>query len=107
MHSPLIHRAYDSSCRTSPRFARPAPALADRHSGLGCVAGAELELGGGERPRRLCILSAAPWVNVSAKTIRRRSAAGDLRAYRCGKTIRIKTDDLEAMMRPVPSVKDW
>lgn len=34
-------------------------------------------------------------------------AAGELRAYRYGKTIRIKTDDLEAMMRPVPSAKDW
>ena len=60
-----------------------------------------------DRPRWLSISNAASWVNVSAKTIRRRIAAGELRAYRCGKTIRVKTDDLEAMMRPVPSAKDW
>ena len=59
------------------------------------------------RPRWLSITGAAVWVSVSAKTIRRKIAAGELRAYRCGKTIRIKTDDLEAMMRPVPSAKDW
>lgn len=61
----------------------------------------------GERPRWLSIPGAASWVSVSAKTIRRRIAAGDLRAYRCGKSIRVKTDDLEAMMRPVPSAKHW
>ncbi|MFD1251193.1 excisionase family DNA-binding protein [Nocardioides ginsengisoli] len=55
----------------------------------------------------MSITGAAIWVSLSAKTIRRKIAAGELRAYRCGKTIRIKTDDLEAMMRPVPSAKDW
>ena len=60
-----------------------------------------------ERPRWLSITGAAVWVSLSAKTIRRKIAAGELRAYRCGKTIRVKTDDLEAMMRPVPSAKDW
>jgi excisionase family DNA binding protein len=60
-----------------------------------------------ERPRWLSITGAAVWVSLSAKTICRKVAAGELRAYRCGKTIRIKTDDLEAMMRPVPSAKDW
>lgn len=59
------------------------------------------------RPRWLSITGAALWMSVSAKTIRRRIAAGDLRAYRCGKTIRVKTDDLEAMMRPIRSGKDW
>lgn len=60
-----------------------------------------------ERLRWLSITGAAVWVSLSAKTIRRRIAAGELRAYLCGKAIRIKTDDLEAMMRPVPSAKDW
>jgi excisionase family DNA binding protein len=60
-----------------------------------------------DRPRWLSITGAALWVSLSGKTIRRKIAAGELRAYRCGKTIRIKTDDLEAMMRPVPSAKDW
>ncbi|WP_183094062.1 helix-turn-helix domain-containing protein [Nocardioides stalactiti] len=61
----------------------------------------------GEGSRWLSIPAAASWVSLSAKTIRRRIAAGDLRAYRCGKTIRVKTDDLEAMVRPVPSARDW
>ena len=45
-----------------------------------------------DRPRWLSITGAACWVSLSAKTIRRKIAAGELRAYRCGKTIRIKTD---------------
>ncbi len=60
-----------------------------------------------DRPRWLSISAAAAWVSLSVKTIRRRIAAGELRAYKCGNSIRIKTDDLEAMMRPVPSAKDW
>jgi len=59
------------------------------------------------RPRWLSLPAAASWVSLSVKTIRRRIADGELRAYRCGKSIRVKTDDLEAMMRPVPSAKDW
>lgn len=60
-----------------------------------------------DRPRWLSIPAAASWVSLSTKTIRRRIASGDLRAYRCGKSIRVRTDDLEAMMRPVPSANDW
>jgi excisionase family DNA binding protein len=57
-----------------------------------------------EQPRWLTIQSAAVWLDVSTKTIRRRIATGELPAYRCGKRgIRIKTEDLEAMMRPIPS----
>lgn len=44
-----------------------------------------------ERPRWLSITGAALWVSLSAKTIRRKIAAGELRAYRCGKTIRRPT----------------
>jgi excisionase family DNA binding protein len=58
------------------------------------------------QPRWLTIQAAAAWVDVSTKTIRRRIADGDLPAYRCGKRgIRIKTTDLEAMMRPIPSAR--
>ncbi|CAB4735110.1 unannotated protein [freshwater metagenome] len=62
-----------------------------------------------DRPRWLSLPDAAAWVSLSVETIRRRIAAGDLRAYRCGKgkSIRVKTDDLEAMMRPLPSSRDW
>lgn len=43
-----------------------------------------------ERPRWLSITGAALWVSLSAKTIRRKIATGELRAYRCGKTIRAR-----------------
>lgn len=55
----------------------------------------------------MSIAGAALWVSLSAKTIRHKIAVGELRAYRCGKTIRIKTEYLEAMMRPVLSSRDW
>lgn len=59
------------------------------------------------RPRWLSLPAAAIWVDLSVRTLRRKIASGELRAYRCGKIIRVKTDDLEAMMRPVPCAKDW
>lgn len=47
---------------------------------------------------------AADIAGVSPKTIRRRIACGDLPAYRTGKLIRVKVDDVEnAMMRPIPT----
>lgn len=56
--------------------------------------------------RWLTIKTAATILDVSTKTIRRRIATGELPAYRCGKRgIRIKADDLEAMMRPIPSAR--
>ena len=58
-------------------------------------------------PRWLSIAAAAVWVGVSTKTIRRRIADGELPAYRCGGTIRVKTDDVEGMMHPIPSVLEW
>ena len=59
-----------------------------------------------DQPRWLSIAGAAHWVHVSTKTIRRRIADGKLPAYRCTGTIRVKTDDVEAMMRPIPSARD-
>ncbi|PVG84017.1 helix-turn-helix domain-containing protein [Nocardioides gansuensis] len=57
-------------------------------------------------PRWLSIERAAGLLDVSTKTIRRLIASGDLPAYRCGKRgIRIKTTDLESIMRPIPSAK--
>ncbi len=47
---------------------------------------------------------AAEIAGVSTKTIRRRIACGDLPAYRTGKLIRVKVDDVEnAMLRPIPT----
>ena len=62
---------------------------------------------GTDRPRWLSIAAAAVWVGVSTKTIRRRIADGELPAYRCGGTIRIKTDDVEGMMHPIPTAFEW
>ncbi len=48
---------------------------------------------------------AAEIAGVSTKTIRRRIACGDLPAYRTGKLIRVKVDDVEnTMMRPIPTM---
>jgi len=47
---------------------------------------------------------AAEIAGVSTKTIRRRIACSDLPAYRTGKLIRVKVDDVEnAMLRPIPT----
>lgn len=51
---------------------------------------------------------AARVLSVSVKTIRRLIADGDLRAYRCRKrNLRIKVEDLDSVMRLVPSAACW
>jgi len=44
---------------------------------------------------------AAEYLNTSRQTIRRRIADGTLKAYRFGREIRIKLDDLDAMLEPI------
>lgn len=57
------------------------------------------------RPTYLSLADAAAEIGVSTRTMRRMIAAGDLRAHRpAGRQgIRIRTDDLAAAMRPIPS----
>lgn len=52
----------------------------------------------------LTIDQAAERLNCSTDTIRRQIADGKLRAFRFGRSIRIKPRDLERSLRPVTSL---
>jgi excisionase family DNA binding protein len=56
------------------------------------------------RRRYISILEAAEYCGTSHKTIRRRIASGDLKAYRLGDTrvIRIDVADLDRLLHPIP-----
>jgi len=45
----------------------------------------------------------ASYLDVSTRTIRRKIANGELRAYRVGGLIRIDQADLDALIRPIPT----
>ena len=50
---------------------------------------------------------AAARTGMSVKTLRRRVADGSLPAYRTGpRMIRVRSSDVERLMRPIPSVAD-
>lgn len=54
--------------------------------------------------RLVSITEAADYLGVSTKTVRRYLAAGRFEALRAGpKLIRIRQDDLDAMLRPIPT----
>ena len=55
--------------------------------------------------RRLAaITDAAAYADVSTKTIRRRISDGSLTGYRMGpRLIRVDLNDLDAMLRPIPT----
>ena len=44
-------------------------------------------------------------MSVSVKTVRRRIADGTLPAYRCGRVIRVKLEDLDLAFRRIPSAR--
>lgn len=57
-------------------------------------------------PVYLSLLQAAEVMGVCDKTVRRHIAAGRLRAYRCGKKlIRVRLEDVEALMQEIPSAR--
>ena len=58
-------------------------------------------------PRIASIAAAAEHAGVAPKTIRRYIAAGRLTGYRFGpRLIRVDLDELEAMLRPIPTASD-
>lgn len=66
-----------------------------------------IEAAGGTPPparRYISLDDAAEYLAVSPLTVRRRIAAGELPAYRLGRsrTIRLDLADVEKMMRPIP-----
>ena len=57
-------------------------------------------------PVYLSLEQAAEVMSLSVKTIRRRIADGTIPAYQCGRRpIRIRLDELEAALRPIPSAR--
>ena len=57
-------------------------------------------------PVYLSLEQAAEVSSLSVKTIRRRIADGTIPAYQCGRRpIRIRLDELEAALRPIPSTR--
>lgn len=54
--------------------------------------------------RLVSIATAANYLDVCQKTIRRRISDGSLTGYRLGRrTIRVDLDELDAMLRPIPA----
>jgi excisionase family DNA binding protein len=55
--------------------------------------------------RLMSIESAAEYLDCSTKTIRRRIASGDLRAYRLAssRVIRVDLAEVDRMLRPIPT----
>lgn len=49
------------------------------------------------------LAQAAERTGISARTLRRHIAAGDLTAYRCGRLLRLDPDDVDRMMVRVPN----
>lgn len=57
------------------------------------------------RRRLVSIQTAAEYVDLDARTIRRRISDGTLPAYRLGGTIRIDLDDLDRALKAIPTVR--
>jgi excisionase family DNA binding protein len=57
------------------------------------------------RTQYLTLAEAADLMAVSIKTLRRRIADGTIPAYRCGRVIRIRAEDLERALLPIPSAR--
>jgi excisionase family DNA binding protein len=54
--------------------------------------------------RYATLAQAAEYLSCNERTLRRQIAAGKLPAYRLGKLIRIDLADLDALIKPVPTV---
>jgi excisionase family DNA binding protein len=52
----------------------------------------------------ISIEAAADQLGVCTRTVRRMIAEGDLPGYRLKRAIRVRESDLEAAMRPIPTV---
>jgi excisionase family DNA binding protein len=55
----------------------------------------------------MSIESAAEYLDCSTKTIRRRIASGDLRAYRLAssRVIRVDLAEVDALLKPIPTAR--
>ncbi len=56
----------------------------------------------------ISLSAAADILGISVHTLRRRIASGELPAFRTGRRIiRVRVDDLEKLLRRVPSAHQW
>ena len=53
-----------------------------------------------EVPRLITLQQAADSTQLSVRTLRRYIAAGELTAYRAGRSIRLKPEDVDALFTP-------
>jgi excisionase family DNA binding protein len=60
-------------------------------------------VGSSTNRRYASLADAATYVNCNERTIRRHISAGRLRGYRLGRLVRVDLDELDAMMRPIPT----
>ena len=51
------------------------------------------------------LAEAGALMSISVKTVRRRIADGTLPAYRCGRVIRVRIEDLDLAFRRIPSAR--
>lgn len=54
-------------------------------------------------PTYLSLAEAAEVTSLSIKTIRRRISDGTIPAYQCGRTIRVRLEDLQAAFKRLPA----
>jgi excisionase family DNA binding protein len=59
----------------------------------------------GNLPTYLSLEEAAEMLSLSIKTIRRRIADGNISAYRCGRVIRVRAEDLEHALHRIPAAR--
>ncbi len=59
-----------------------------------------------ELPVYVSLEEAAEMMSLSTRTIRRRISDGTIPAYQCGRrSIRLRLDELESALRPIPSAR--
>lgn len=56
-------------------------------------------------PALVSLNAAAETLGVNPRTLRRRIADGSLPAYRVGRLVKVKPEDLQALVRPIPTVR--
>jgi len=56
-------------------------------------------------PTYLSLEQAAEMLSLSTRTVRRRIADGTIPAYRCGRVIRVRAEDLEHALHRIPAAR--
>lgn len=86
--------------------ARLAETPVARHFGAGRTAVNRLERDPGQLPAWLNMRETTDFLGCHERTVRARVATGELPAYRLGREFRFRREDVEALLKPVPSAGD-